>query len=169
MDEYVIDTNVAVVAGLLSDMSMPCAEACAGFMEDVLHGKHKFIIDTDYHLIGEYEHFRNDKNPYSFPHRFLKWVYVNQNNPKYCKQVKINEIARYEFAEIPAALKRLGIDLSDMKFIAVAFANQGKAPIVEASDSKWIGWENDLKKEGIIIDFLCKNELREKYNQKMKP
>jgi hypothetical protein len=70
---------------------------------------------------------------------------------------------------VPQNLHALNFDWSDRKFIAVAIANDKIAPIIEAGDSKWIGWESALNNEGISVDFLCKKELWEKYNQKKKP
>ena len=32
-------------------------------------------------------------------------------------------------------------------------------PILEASDSKWLGWEEPLAKAGIRVDFVCREEL----------
>jgi len=41
--------------------------------------------------------------------------------------------------------------------------------ILEAADSKWLGWEEPLAKKGIRVDFVCREELaiiREKKSKK---
>jgi len=167
MTECIIDTNVPKVADPSTHMSNECSAVCAEFIEDVLSGNYLMIMDDEYILLEEYEHYRNERNPFTYPHRFLKWVYTNQSNPRYIRQVKINRIGQYDFNEIPDSLRTIDIDTSDMKFIAVSIANKKTAPIYEASDSKWIGWEQSLNDEGIPVVFLCKEELKETYQRKM--
>jgi hypothetical protein len=167
MSECIIDTNVALVANPPTHMSTKCSTACVEFIESVLSGEHLVVIDDNYLLIEEYEHFRNSKNPNTYSHRFLRWIYNYQADPKFIKQVKITRIGDSDFTEIPASLNKVGIDASDKKFIAVSIANKCKAPIYEAADSKWIGWEKSLSENGVKVVFLCKDELVEKYKTKM--
>jgi len=42
-------------------------------------------------------------------------------------------------------------------------------PILDAADSKWLGWEEALAKAGIRVDVVCRDELaiiREKKSKK---
>lgn len=114
-----------------------------------------------------YEHYRDKKNPNSYPQRFLKWIYTYQSNPGYIRQVKITRVGQYDFQEIPDSLRDRGIDTSDLKFISVAIANNKTAPIYEASDCKWIEWKQSLNDEGINVVFLCEEELKETCQKKM--
>jgi len=167
MTECIIDTNVPLVADPSTHMSEQCSATCADFIESVLSGKYRMVIDDAYILLEEYEHYRNNKNPFTYPHLFLKWILNYQSDPKYIKQVKIHRDGEYSFSEIPESLQTIDIDSSDLKFIAVSIANGNIAPIYEASDSKWIGWEKALKQEGVAIKFLCKEELLETFQKKM--
>ena len=48
---------------------------------------------------------------------------------------------------------------SDRKFFAASNAHPGKPPILEAADSKWLGWEEQLEQHGIKVEVLCRAEL----------
>jgi len=65
-----------------------------------------------------------------------------------------------KFEEFPAdqALED-DFDPDDRKFVAVANAHPEKPPILEAADSKWLGWEAKLALHGIRLEFLCRDEL----------
>ena len=99
---------------------------------------------------------------------FLKWLYTNIANPARVKSVSIHPDTDIEFVEVPQRIHDAGFDRSDRKFVAVAVANNKNAPIVEAGDSKWIGWEPVLTAEGIVVNFLCRDELKVIYDKKMK-
>lgn len=169
MTEYIVDTNVPLVAqGTATHMSSDCVLNCVSFLEQLFQGHFLLVIDTSYHLISEYQNQMNKGNQYQYGNRFLKWVYTNQANPQKIKTVEINQLDEFNFKEVPQSLIDIGFDNSDRKFVAVALANKNKATIAQAADSKWIGWEEDLKKEGITVHFLCKEELKVIYQTKKK-
>ena len=65
------------------------------------------------------------------------------------------------FAEFPSdAALEAAIDPSDRKFFAASNAHPEKPPILEATDSKWLGWEDQLKKHDIKVEVLCRGELK---------
>ena len=67
---------------------------------------------------------------------------------------------RTKFKEFPRdkALEA-AFDPADRKFVAASNAHPDKPPILEAADSKWLGWEDQLKKYGIKVEVLCRGEL----------
>jgi hypothetical protein len=167
MTEYIVDTNVPLVAqGTAAQMSSDCVLNCVNFLDKLFQGHFILVIDTGYYLIGEYQNQMDKGNQYG--NRFLKWVYTNQANPQKIKTVDINQLDEFNFKEVPQSLIDIGFDNSDRKILAVAMANKNQASIAQAADSKWIGWEDDLKKEGITVHFLCKEELKVIYQTKKK-
>ena len=75
---------------------------------------------------------------------------------------------RTHFAEFPALAPECpAIDPADRKFIAVANAHPDKPPIVQATDSKWIGWREFLVKAGVTVEFIDEPFLQTQYRQKM--
>ncbi|MDP2338603.1 MAG: hypothetical protein Q8N05_19575 [Bacteroidota bacterium] len=169
MTEYIVDTNVPLVAqGTAKQMSSDCVLNCVNFLEQLFQGQFLLVIDTEYHLIGEYSIQMNKGSQYQYGNRFLKWIFNNQANPLKIKAVKITQLDEFNFEEVPQNLIDIGFDNSDRKFVAVAIANNNQAKIVQAADSKWIGWEEALNIEGITVCFLCKEELKVIYQTKKK-
>lgn len=169
MTEYIVDTNVPLVAqGTASQMSSNCEMNCGDFLEKLFQGHFKLVIDNNYHLIREYENKMTKGSQVQYGNRFLKWIYTNQANPLKIKTVEIEQIDEFNFAEVPQSLIDINFDNSDRKFVAVAVANKNQAPIVQAADSKWIGWEEALNNIGVRIYFLCKEELQVIYQTKKK-
>lgn len=167
MDEIIVDTNVPLTAdgGYLS---VTCQGHCAEFIEAVIRGKLTVVIDDQWHLIREYQNKMPGSTQGSFSRLFWKYVVTNMADSNKVKQVSITAIGDDDFEEFPQSLRdEIDFDVSDRKFVAVAVANDGKAPIAQAADSKWIGWETALKEVGVNILFLCKDELSAKYQEKM--
>lgn len=169
MTEYIVDTNVPLVAqGTATQMSGNCILNCVNFLERLFQGHFILVIDSDYHLIGEYSNQMNKGSQYQYGNRFLKWIYNNQANPCKIKTVEINQLDEFNFKEVPQSLIDIGFDNSDRKFVAVAIANNNRASIAQAADSKWIGWDEALISEGITVHFLCKDELKAIHQTKKK-
>ncbi len=169
MNEYIVDTNVPLVANGVSDMTDDCVDACTIFIQGFKLGELKVVIDDMYLIITEYQKKLKSKGQAKVGDLFLNWVLTNQTNPNRVKQVNITPQppSEYDFVEFPESLNIIGIDNSDKKFIALAKAFQGAAPIAQAADSKWIGWVTALREEGIEVEFLCYQELQEIYQHKM--
>jgi hypothetical protein len=124
-----------------------------------MNGKYLLVIDKNFYIIGEYANKMTPLPTHKFCNRFYKWVLTNHNNSSKVKRVDINQIDEYNFLEVPRRLIDINFDNSDRKFIAVAIANNNRAPIAQAADSKWIKWEHNIINEGIKILFLCRDEL----------
>ena len=171
MPEYIVDTNVPIVAqGDEHPMDLECELACVEFIEQVISNRHVIVIDDAFHVIREYQHKLNSKGQQKLGDLFLHWVLLNQANPSRVKQVSITQIDTlgHDFDEYPNSLSHIEIDNSDKKFIAIAKVNGNPSTIVQSSDSKWIGWAKALQDEGIYVNFLCRRALQEKFKKKSK-
>jgi len=58
-------------------------------------------------------------------------------------------------AEICDELRSIVDDDDDRKFVAVALTFSTPPPIVNATDSDWVGWKDALRKRGIEVIQLC--------------
>jgi hypothetical protein len=163
--EFIVDTNVLLVASELSDMSLDCREKCVRFIHENI-GTAIFVIDQEFEILGEYHHQLNPRGN-RLGDMFLRHLLTQRYNKAKVKNVPITKIQEYEYEEFPDSLQEKEIDNSDKKFIALANSNKGKAPIVQASDSKWIGWAAALKQEKIFVEFTCREELAEIFIRKM--
>jgi hypothetical protein len=70
------------------------------------------------------------------------------------------------YDEFPSHDDLANFDNSDRMFIAVANAHSAKPPILEATDSKWWGWNDALNAVGITVIFLCPYYVKTKYEEK---
>lgn len=164
MSAIVIDTNVLLIAdGQAVHMSAACRLECLEKLEQVRAGR-CVVLDHGWIILGEY-HNRLDPNmrPPSAGSAFLKWLLQVQAVSKHVSRVAItprNPLTNTKFEEFPAdqALED-DFDPDDRKFVAVANAHPEKPPILEAADSKWLGWEAKLALHGIRLEFLCRDEL----------
>lgn len=166
MDQFILDTNVPLIAENNNHLSLSCKEKCINIIELLFANSYQLVIDSDYILLSEYMSQIKGNSQFNFANRFLKWVLTNQANETLVKTVKINKIAEFEFAEISSEIKDIQIDKSDLKFIAVSVANNYQAPIIQASDSKWLKWEDQLLSAGVATSFPCRDELSVILNHK---
>lgn len=166
MTEVIIDTNVPLTADG-NHMSVACQNCCAEFVQSIIHGSHKVVLDDQWQILREYENKMLSGTQMSFSRVFLKYVYNNQGNSERVRLVRITSVGTNDFEEFPETLRSIGFDPSDRKFVAVAVSNLRTAPIVQAADSKWVGWKTALEQEKVKVKFLCKEELTSIFAQKM--
>jgi len=166
----VIDTNVPIVANGESSFSPSCVKRCTIFLKDFM-SRGVLVIDNKWKILGEYKHKLKTQvgHPPKLGNAFLKWVLTNRENPFKVEKVRITPLENENrgFNEIPDDKDLERFDLSDRKFLAVSFSHNEKPPIVQGTDSKWIGFEDVLLKHGIKIEFLCKEELLSMYSKKI--
>jgi len=167
MAELILDTNLPLIAKGVSNFSAECIEACKGWLDEIFDNQHLIVIDDEYHLLDEYRNSMDSSGPQDYGNRFLKWIYTNQGNPALVKQVHIHSIGGHDFSEFPESLRQIGFDRSDRKFVALAIANNCQAPIIQAGDSKWIGWQGSLAEHGVNLILPCLSELKMIYKKKM--
>lgn len=160
MKEYIVDTNVAIVANGKSPQADPdCVIACIEILEEVyLSGI--IVIDDSKHILREY--MRNlsmsgQPGPGDF---FMKWVWTNQADLTRCKQVNITSSKHAgDFDEFPNDPKLKKFDRSDRKFVAVALKQNCTPLILNAVDTDWAEHYEALHELGLQIAFLCKQHV----------
>ena len=159
----IVDTNVAVVAnGGSGQASEECEETCINRLQEITNGEIKLALDDHRRIIDEY---RGNLSPYGQPgvgDAFLKWVEINWSNPARCDLVPIMPVddSETEFEEFPDDPALVGFDPDDRKFIAVAYKHPEKPPILQAVDSKWWGFRDALREKGVIVEFICEDDIQ---------
>ena len=163
MSAVVIDTNILLVAdGQANHMSPACRIECLNRLEHA-RDHEQVVLDHQRMVLDEYSNKLNpSKRPPSPGGAFLKWLLVNQCNPRHTAMVSLTPLdgAKTRFAEFPpdAALEA-AFDPSGRKFVSAAYVHPQKPPILESADSKWLGWEAALQVHGIRLEVLCRREL----------
>ncbi len=170
-DPCLVDTNVPKTANLAtqhdpdSDVSDDCVLACIEAVEHIIR-KRGLVLDASDEIFDEYRQQLSMKGQPGVGDRFMKWVHDHRWNADKVTQVQITRNGN-SYNEFPNRTGLRNFDPSDRKFIAVANAHPEKPPIVQATDSKWLGWEKALAKVGITVDFLCRDYVQTKYAKKI--
>lgn len=165
MSAVVIDTNVLLVAdGQANQMSLTCKVECVNRLGNA-RSNEQVVLDGKRMILLEYGNKLNpSKRPPSPGAAFLKWLLVNQGNPRHMAIVNLTPLDKEQtrFAEFPAdSGLEAAFDPSDRKFVAAACAHPARPPILECADSKWLDWEAGLRRHGIRLEVLCRCELEQ--------
>ena len=156
----VVDTNVVVVAnGRSEQASADCVEICGERLEEIMHGEVKLVLDNRWIILGEYmQNLRS--SGVDVGDRFLGWILVNKDER--CDLVSITPVngSESEFEEFPDDLALDNFDPDDRKFIAVAVSHPEKPPILQAVDSQWWDFRNTFRRNGIIVEFICEEDIQ---------
>lgn len=161
----VVDTNVAVVANAREDTSRRCVMACIAELRAITRDEKRVAIDQEGLILREYMKNLSLGGQPGVGDGFMKWLFQNQAVAERCEKVDIDgEDGRFPAFPDDGALA--GFDPSDRKFVAVARAHPETPPILEATDSKWWGWREALRRHGVAVEFVCEAEIRAAYEKK---
>lgn len=177
----VVDTNVPKVANLAlqakSDEGVPheCIMNCVRAIKGVMQ-KNCLVIDAEGEILKEYRRQMSpDKSRAAGKQTgvgdlFVKWAVENchwgEIDTALVQRVAITREGD-SYREFPCDPGLENFDISDRKFVAVSHAHKKKPPILQATDSKWWGWKDALKKVGIEVKFLCPEYIQAKFRKKI--
>ena len=157
----IVDTNVAVVAnGQSPQASSSCIDTCINRLEGIVRGEEKLVLDNGWIILGEYlRNLRSTGEP-GAGDSFLRWILMNKDDR--CDLIHITPVAgsENEFEEFPDDPALAGFDPDDRKFIAVACAHPERPPILQAVDSQWWDFHDTLRRNGIIVEFICEDDIQ---------
>lgn len=169
MSVVVVDTNVVLVAnGQHPDVSPACAATCAQKLQAVMKNG-KLALDDGFRILQEYQKKTTPKAGNRPGDAFVKWALQNNANPRRVDRVELQDHATRTFASFPDDPGLANFDPPDRKFVAVAGAHPEKPPILQAADSKWLGWAGALACHGITVEFLCLNDIARFQANKSRP
>lgn len=170
MKSVVIETNVIAVANEMANQAdSDCIAACI----DALHTaqkKRKVVIDSSQLLFQEYFKYANRSGQPRTGDAFIKWLSDNQANTKRVESVSITPHSNDpdNFNEFPSDPSLSAFDRSDRKFVAVALSSKRNPIILNAVDSDWWNFSNQLKNAGVSVRFLCPQMMKAKKTRKRK-
>jgi hypothetical protein len=156
----IVDTNVVLVANRQhDDVSDACVTSCAQRLEALMaHGR--VAIDDEYRILREYQ---NKTAPHAGRRPgdvFVKWLLRNAANVSRCDRVRLVEHATRAFESFPDDARLANFDSPDRVFVAVAAAHPAHPPILQAADSKWLGWAEALRDHGVDVELLCPDDIQ---------
>ena len=166
MTVAVVDTNVVLVANNAHvGVSPECVLECVKRLEELMRSG-SIAIDDDFRILSEYQNKTSPRKGKGPGDVFIKWVLNKLGDTKRVQQVPLTESAANKFAEFPAPMLEAVFDPPDRKFAAVANAHLSKPPIWQAADCKWLDWWPELKSTGVVVEFLCGDEVCRFYKKK---
>ena len=174
MDAVVVDTNVILVAKGMADQASPtCIQTCIERLDRIVEGHERVVIDDNWEILGEYSDYEDDASTTTARTGwgFLEWLMRNHENPEQCLKVHITpSVDGVGFEEFPTAPELSEFDPADKKFIAVAVVYENvhrqKVPILQAVDSNWYGFREAFARNGLLIDFICEENIRLLYERR---
>ena len=153
--EVVIDTNVAVVANGKTEQASPgCMLNCVDKLSQVRE-EYRVLLDNGNLIFDEYKNRLSFSGQPGLGDAFFKWLFDNQANPEHCRRITVTHHPGREFKEFPEDPSLNGFDRDDRKFVAVALASETDPNVLNASDSDWWDYRQELSRHGIQVDFLC--------------
>jgi hypothetical protein len=153
----IVETNVLVVANDKSEQAGPeCVLACVNALEKVRQERIT-LLDSGMKIFDEYRKYASLSGQPGLGDSFMKWLWTNQAHPRHCQLINISPKSDdpEDFEEFPNDPALDGFDRSDRKFVAVAKASQHQSKIMNATDSDWWIFREQLATHGITIKFLC--------------
>ncbi len=157
---FIVDTNVPIVANGSGEHSKECASTCAKLIGEIMN-EHSIVLDDRWLIMDEYKSNLRTHNGNEISDIFLKWTLTNRENSDRCVRVNINLRSNDEcdIVEFPSTSGLESFDREDRKFVAIAVAHDEHPPVLEAADSKWWDFQNELKACGVSVVFLCKADI----------
>ena len=150
-----MDTNVAVVAnGKTGQADKDCILECIARLRHIQE-ECLLLLDDKNRIIDEY---RNNLNPSGQPgpgDAFFLWLWQNQANQEYCRNIAVTRHEDRGFEEFPDDPDLSAFDQDDRKFVAVALASGTGPKVLNASDTDWWDHRQALQQHGVDIVFLC--------------
>ena len=161
MKPVVVDTNVLLVSEGHAEpqASAKCKAACDARLLE-LKTRGVVVIDHAWLLLSEYTR-KIDMRKQSVAVAFLKWLMQGSARDARVSSVVLTptNAVKTDFAEYPKHPGLADFDPSDRKFVAVAFAHQPRATILNAVDTDWLAIRTPLAEVGIGLEFICEEEL----------
>jgi hypothetical protein len=163
----VIDTNVLVTADGGPETSRLCVELCQKRILEI-KADGCVVLDSEWQIVKEYTaNLKRGRQP-GLGLRFLEWILNTRSTHGHCSWIRITPHHERGYEEFPEHEGLRKFDWSDRKFVAVAAKCSPSLAIIQATDSKWVGWCSALNDCGITVEFICKDEIQKKYEKKTK-
>lgn len=163
MNEYVIDTNVPIVANGHNDGGKQpcydCQESAINFLINV-NKLYVTLVDLGGEIVEEYRRYLNPSGQPGVGDRF--YFNLIQCSPERVRYVDIPKGEDNEYLDLPDVIRQSKFDPSDRKFAALA--RKCNASVVNATDSDWLECKAMIEGAGILILFLCGEQKENWYS-----
>ncbi len=154
MSEFVVDTNVAVVAnGKNTHADKQCRLKCIRKLNAIVD-QDVIVIDDAGLILNEYKGYLSFSGSPGVGDKFFKHIVDNQ------WQKKVRRVTLTESSDPARGFEVLPcntFDRSDRKFLAVAVVSG--ATVLNATDSDWADNTTLMSKVGVSVEELCPQHI----------
>ncbi len=119
----------------------------------------RLALDDRFLIINEYMNKTKPRTGNRAGDAFVKWALNNHANKRHVNLVNLIDNPVKGFEAFPDGRALANFDGQDRKFVAVAATHHAKPPILQAADSKWLDWSEALATHGIVVIFLCPEDI----------
>lgn len=160
----VIDTNVPLVAKQNEGRPPDLIAACETLLAHILERRLPVVTDADGEIVEEYMHQLSLSGQPSLGDAFVR--YVHDHRFTWDDSMRPDILPHPEHANSYAVLNGddSEIDPSDRKFVAAAKVTG--APVVQATDTKWLDWGPVLSRHGVTVLYAHEASIRQAYRDK---
>jgi hypothetical protein len=163
---FIVDTNVILVANRQhADVGPLCVAACALKLQSIM-ADGRIALDQAFEILIEYQNKTTPKMGNRPGDAFVKWALQNRANTTRCDSIELHPHPDRGYQSFPDDERLSKFDPPDRMFVAVAAAHENHPPILQAADSKWLGWAPALSDHGLEVDFLCPKDIQRFHDKK---
>jgi len=152
-----VDTNVGVVANeQWAGASPQCVFNCVRRLRE-FQAIYRVVLDSSNLILEEYRRNLSLAGRPGAGDAFMKWLWDNRFNSEYCELVEIHSRVNprgEDYHEFPDVPELADFDPADRKFAAPASASPDRPSVLNAVDSDWWDYRDDLQAHGIEVEFL---------------
>ncbi len=166
MTARVVDTNVILVANEAhAEVSPECVIACVERLNELMESG-VLVVDDGFRIFSEYLNKTNPRAAKGVGDVFVQWALRHRGQAHRVQEVALTEQGSDQYAEFPDPALQARFDKSDRMFAAVAHAHSDRPAIWQAADCKWLDWWPALKACGVVVEFLCEDDICRVYAKK---
>ena len=158
----VVDTNVPLVAKFPNGHPQELVDACEELLEDIIEHDRVVVTDENDEIIEEYFHQLSRSGQDTLGDAFAKWVFDRRWTWDASARPNIDPRGAHVYGVLEG--DHDDFDPSDRKFVAVAKVS--RAPVQQATDTKWLDWGDALRRHGVVVSYVHEPSIRAAYRAK---
>lgn len=154
----IVDTNVCVVSNRPADADLLCASKCAKELREIVT-KGLLVIDADGGVFEEYRKHLSFAGQPGIGDLFFKWLVDNRYRADRVAHIQLtpHPLREADYAEFPDDPALEDFDRSDRIFAALALAHPQRPSILNAVDSDYWHFREQLTGHGVTVIHVCGN------------
>ena len=170
MSAYVVDENVPRVANELSRINthqqrqtpqadLACIASCVRKLRE-LQSAEIVVLDDGGNVLRAYRRNLSGKGQPGSGDAFFRYISERQYDPKRVRRVPLDQNDEGKYEVIPQDSSLNAFDEDDLIYVALVLTDQCRSNILNAVDSDYLEFENELLEYGIYVEELCPHSLR---------